>query len=657
MSKKNPQQHQPKITWKKWAYIIIAAFAFILYGNTIPNEYSLDDVYVTHGNPQINQGISGIPEIFTSLYANVKADDGSDMRFGYRPIVKTTFALENQFFGNAPHVSHFVNVLLYMLVLWVLFSLLAKLLRDYHKLLPLLAVLLFAAHPVHTEVVASLKNRDELLAFLFAFLALGAFLKYYDYRQVKHLVLGMGLFLLAYLSKASAMVYMAVFPLVLYFFRDVNVKRLVGITAAALVTVIIARYVPRMLFLPSPDRETLFIENPLLFEENKWLHVSTGFSALLFYLKKLLYPHPLLFYYGYNEIPIVNFAQPEVIASMLIHLALLAVAIYLIRRKSLIAFAILFYFITISIYANMVKPVMGIVAERFLFAPVLAFSIAVALLLFRLRNVKPTHQYIKDGKQYALIGLSLVILVPYSVKTIVRNTDWKDQLTLTESDIPHLENSAKANFLYGISLKNDLVSSQSFRSPQSMTKVNEMISHYKRAIELYPDYFQAWNQLGEVYMVVKNNYKLADKLFRKAISINPQLQKAYYNLGYLNYKNQKREKGKKYFKQYLDFKPEHARVHSMISKMYFRQDSLEQALEWNRKILKFEPDNAEAYFNMGNFLLQSGDTTVAVRNFEKAARLNPNNTQLNKNLYRHFKKQGNMKKANFYLNLGPNKEE
>lgn len=651
------QLQKPVLTWKTWAFFIIVAFAFILYGNTIPNNYSLDDVYVTDNNPQVNEGISGIPEIFTTLYANVQADDGSDMSFGYRPIVKTTFAIENEVFGNAPHVSHFINLILYVLVLLVLFQLLSKLLKNYNRLFPLLVVLIFAAHPVHTEVVGSLKNRDELLAFLFAFLALGAFLKYYDFRKLKHLLVGMLFFLLAYLSKASAMVYLAVFPLVLYFFRDVNVRRLVLITAGALVIVIIARFVPRMLFLPSPERETLLIENPLLFENNKWLHISTGFSVLLFYLGKLLYPHPLLFYYGYNELPIVNFAQPEVIISIVIHLALLAYAIYTIRKKKLLSFAILFYFITISIYANMVKPVMGIVAERFLFAPVLALSIGVVYLLFTITKSNPFHKYLKEKKEYALIGLSLIILIPATVKTIARNTDWKDQLTLIQSDISHLDKSAKANFLYGLTLKNDVVTNQTYNKKEGQPKIQLMVKHFKQAIEIYPDYFQAWNQLGEIYMVVKDNYQMARKLFKKAISINPDLQKAYYNLGYLNHTHKKYQKAERYFKQYLEFRPEHVGVHSRISKMAFRQDSLEKALRWNKKILEFQPDNAEAYFNMGNFLLQSGDTTQAVNYFEKAARLNPRNKQLNKNLYRHFKKKGNMEKANYYLNLGPDKEE
>ncbi|MGM0566912.1 MAG: tetratricopeptide repeat protein [Bacteroidota bacterium] len=631
-------------------YAALIAFAFVLYGNTIPNKYSLDDVYVTKGNPQVKKGLQGIPEIFTSRYANVNNDDGSQMRFGYRPVSKSTFAIEHHFFGQAPHVSHFINVLLYALLLIVLYRLLRKLMTQLHPVYPLLVVLLFAAHPAHTEAVASLKNRDEILVALFAFLAIGRFVKYYDKKTITSLIAGITLFLLAYLSKASALMYLAVFPLVLVFFRDVNYKKIALIVLSALVVALVVRYAPR-LFLPTPSRPILFVENPLLFEDNKWLHVSTGFSVLLFYLKQLLWPSTLLFYYGYDMIPVVNFANIEVIASILIHLGLLVLAVYYFRKKPVISFAVLFYFISISMYANMVKPVMGIVADRYLFIPVLSLSLVLAYLIMKAVKAPIGKPKAELPGKILITVLMLIILIPYSVKTISRNTDWETQLTLTESDIGDLENSAKANYLYGLSLKNHLVGNQSWKTPEGKEQAELMIKHFRRAIEIYPDYYDAWNQLGEIYMVVNRNYDMARKLFRKAIDINPDLRKGYYNLGYVNYINKEYDEARKYFHKFLEFNPEHVQVHSFMSKMAFRENNLEKALEWNKKILDFEPESAEAYFNMGNFLLQHGDTTQAVDYFERSAEINPNNTQLNKNLYRHFKREGNEEKANYYLNL------
>src|ERR1700719_427641 len=92
---------------KKWAIIIgLAIFTFILYGNSIGNNYTLDDDIITRHNDFVQQGIHGIGHIFSKgfLYGFNRANDQS-----YRPVTLTSIAIEKQFFGNNPHVHHFFN--------------------------------------------------------------------------------------------------------------------------------------------------------------------------------------------------------------------------------------------------------------------------------------------------------------------------------------------------------------------------------------------------------------------------------------------------------------------------------------------------------------------------------------------------------------------
>src|ERR1035437_9544609 len=142
-----------------WMIVMIIGLCFVLYGNTIPNHYSMDDELVTNTNKRVEGGIKAIPGIWTSLYSEGK------LKYEYRPVVKTVFAIEYQIFGDNPHVSHFINILIYIFTCLLLFNLLKKLLKDFNPVFPFIAVLLFIAHPIHTEVVASLKNRDEMLSF------------------------------------------------------------------------------------------------------------------------------------------------------------------------------------------------------------------------------------------------------------------------------------------------------------------------------------------------------------------------------------------------------------------------------------------------------------------------------------------------------------
>ncbi|MEZ5054780.1 MAG: hypothetical protein R2807_08505 [Chitinophagales bacterium] len=153
--------------FEKWFYFILILLAFVLYGNTIFNEYSLDDRLIVTENPYVQNGLAGIDDIFKSNYFQSK-----DVTLDKRPVTVSTFAIEYQFFGANPHVSHFINVLLYALLLIVLFQTLKRVFKldTLHYLLPFLATILYAVHPIHTEVVASLKNRDELLVMLFGLL-------------------------------------------------------------------------------------------------------------------------------------------------------------------------------------------------------------------------------------------------------------------------------------------------------------------------------------------------------------------------------------------------------------------------------------------------------------------------------------------------------
>ena len=201
---------------------IIIILVIGLYGNTVFNQFSLDDTYLTSAEG-IKKGISGIPEIFTSFYAT--DDDGKT--FGYRPLVRTTFAIKQSLTGINPGVSHAVNVLLYLLMILILFKVLKRLFRGYNLFFPFLITVLFLAHPVHTEIVASLKNRDEILAFGFSLLALDYFLKFIDFKKQKYLYWGIILYLLAFLSKASVFAFLVAIPLVFYYFTNIKLKNII----------------------------------------------------------------------------------------------------------------------------------------------------------------------------------------------------------------------------------------------------------------------------------------------------------------------------------------------------------------------------------------------------------------------------------------------
>jgi len=201
---------------------IILAFAFLLYGKSLSHNYNFDDEYVVL-NEQVQKGITVIPEIFTSRYFT-----SEDQAYGYRPITKATFAIEVSIFGSNPKISHLINLLLYCISGILLFYFLANFFKEYPKWLWLFIVLLFLSHPLHTEVVNSLKNREEILSFLFGLIGLFFVFRVNSSYQFRNLILAFLFFIFSILSKESGVIFL-VSGLILVVFDYTSKRKLIKI--------------------------------------------------------------------------------------------------------------------------------------------------------------------------------------------------------------------------------------------------------------------------------------------------------------------------------------------------------------------------------------------------------------------------------------------
>ena len=157
--------------------VIIGVFAFILYAQSIKHGYTLDDHKVIDQNNITTRGIAGIPTILKTDYWY---GSGNDELRGpvYRPTSLIIYALVWEFSPDSPQSYHFINVLLYAITCVILFLLLCKIFNKQNLILPFVCSLLYAAHPIHTEVVNNIKSLDEILCFLFAIISIWLFMKY-----------------------------------------------------------------------------------------------------------------------------------------------------------------------------------------------------------------------------------------------------------------------------------------------------------------------------------------------------------------------------------------------------------------------------------------------------------------------------------------------
>src|SRR5258705_3618674 len=168
--------------------IMIAVFTFILYAQSIQHNYTLDDHPVIDENKITTLGLSGIPAILKTDYWYGSGHDESRGPV-YRPTSLIIFAAVWEFSPNDPHVYHFINVLFYAISCLLLFLVLCKLFKTQNLLFPFVCALLYAAHPIHTEVVNNIKSLDEILCFLFGLIAIWFQLKYFSSRSIWSFIL------------------------------------------------------------------------------------------------------------------------------------------------------------------------------------------------------------------------------------------------------------------------------------------------------------------------------------------------------------------------------------------------------------------------------------------------------------------------------------
>jgi tetratricopeptide (TPR) repeat protein len=632
----------------RYFILFFFVFAFVLYGNTTWNKWAVDDELVTGpDNELVAQGFKAIPEIFSTPYVSKSGNIGSQ-NADYRPIVKLTFAIEYGLWGEKPGVSHGINVLIYFSLILLLFFVLKNLLKAYNVLFPFLITLVFMVHPIHTEVVASLKNRDEMLAFMCGLGGLHFFLKYADTHKKRYFIFALITFFVGYLSKSSILPFLAIYPLTLYFFKEMEGKKFIWIFLSILFVAILAYVGPRLFLLQDVTRSNSFIENPLYFEKNFWIRTGTALVSLLFYLKMLIYPYPLLYYYGYDMIPMTNWGNLWVWLSFFLYGGMLIYALMKFREKHLMSYAILVYLIFISMYANIVSPVVGIVGERFVFAGSLGFCIALVFLIFRVFRTDPKNLTIEFPERVRIILLIVILVVPSGYLVIKRNRAWRNLYDLCARDVSHLDRSAKANLQYaGVLLNRIYKANDEDRQMMIQAYAPTVVTYFRKSLDIYPDSYETLNDLATIYLNFGQYPDSAMLYLRRAVKIEPDLRPAYVNMGLAYRQMKKYDSAIHCYESILKVDPMEMKAIAAIANIYNEMGDLNKAIELNQEIIRKAPESDVPFRNLGNYYMQRADTATAVQYWEQAAKLSPSYDVLMQ-LYSLYRIKGDMEKAGYY---------
>jgi len=578
--------------------IVIFTFAFLLYANTINHEFVLDDDLVCKKNAFVQAGLGGIKDIFThSWYYGFS---GTADRY-YRPMMLAGFAIENDFFGNSPKVYHFFNVLEYALGCMFLFFTLRLLFEKKYFLPTVAATLLFVAHPLHTEVVANIKSRDEIYAFIGMLGVIYSIVQYNRKDNIFYLIIALLSYSFAILSKEGALSILGLVPLVLYFFTKISFDKIALQTIYFGLIAGIYFFIRGQITDPNPTPfET--IDNSLFAINSFWGQRATAIGMLSKYFQLLVFPHPLSFDYSYNTFPELSWTNWKVLVSLATSTGLIYLTIKGLRSKSIYSFAILLLAITFAITSNIFFSIGSTFAERFMFIPLLGFCIAVSFLLQKFflgeKNQSPTIFY-------SIIG---VILLLYSTKTFNQNKAWESDDTLYETGIITAPNSSRTQSFYGVTQYRKALATQDVN--QKKEYFDTAVKYLKTSTETYPGFTETHHHLALVYEA-QNNNPLAIEAYKTAIKTNAAYFPAMTNLGVLFYKLKNYNQAVNYLKQSLLFAPNNVITNRTLGLTYKAMNRFKDAEIYLKNALDAQYNDTHL-FDLVELYKAMGDIETAI---------------------------------------------
>ena len=607
------QQHKttnkPRSFKHIWIKIVLVAAVLLMYGKSVNYDFTIDDniFYVKHSSVQ--KGIAGIPETFT--YGSLEKFNGMKGLQPYRPVTLSSFAIQKQLFNNSPAKAHVMNVVLYALLALVLFNVLLKLLPAAHPLVCATIVLLFAIHPVHTEVVASVKSQDELLSVLFALLALSyaATLIKSDKFSVKYGVLSVACYSLALLSKEGVFAMILIFPLAFWLLLSQSIKRSLVYSLPYLGSALLFLFARHLVLDGQVQNYQNTIMENVLYGAKGFAEVTATRMDILFHYQRLFFvPWPLSWDYSYNQVPVVDWTSLTAWISVLLYGGMLVFALLKIKKQPVISFGILFFLIMLAPTANLFFLNGSTVSERFLFFPSLGLIMAVvygAAQLLKVDILNFTGAGIKKFKWIFGVVIGLFVCLSF-----IRSNDWESNFTIYKAGAENAPNSSRTNLSFGNQYLK-LADIEPNRQAK-MEYYTNALKYFKRSTDILPSNKDALYNIGLCYAGMGNKTK-AYESYQYALTFYPKHRSVLNNLGTAFFEEKKYDSAYLYFKRSYDADSSFPKSSQNLAIYYFTLGNYNQAIQYASNAVKLFKYQVIAYDVLSKAYKALGNDAEAVK--------------------------------------------
>lgn len=579
-------------------FLLISLLATVCFANGLTGAFVQDDFIVVVNNPAI-RSLSEAPRLFLLPYWGA----GTEFYASYRPMTTLSHALVHSVAGLWPTAHHLANLLLHILNGWLVYRLVVRYLGD--RRVALLTALLFIAHPVRVEVVSQVHGRTELLQATFFF---GAWILFLDSNTnpVRRLS-SWFLYAAALLSKDNAVVFVGVVALAEFCagrLKPADVRgwgRQLGPFVVVTVLCIWLRVAVNGRLAIDPEA-TYFRTAPLA------TRLFTMVGGILYYFKLLIAPIHLQGEYDGSTIPTVARPGLMTVAGMILLAGIIGLGFFWTRTRPLLGFAILYFFVSISVVANILTPTGILIAERALYLPAIGFFLLFAWWVVRFAE--------RDRRRLVTAGGMIVLIFAGMIwRDWVRNRDWADNCTFFRG----LVRDAPAN------PKSWLGFAHCADVPDGRERA------LRKAVELAPDRSPTHLALGQ-FLSSQGRHEEAMAEFRKGYAIYARNEKICLALatGMLEEGNEK--SAFDWFSKACEVSPRKADTMVSFAGELTARGRHDKALNLYREVLPLDPENIAIYEGIGLTCLHLNLFTAAEQALREGVRRNAESESLHANL-------------------------
>uniref|UniRef100_A0A8C5G6S5 dolichyl-phosphate-mannose--protein mannosyltransferase n=1 Tax=Gouania willdenowi TaxID=441366 RepID=A0A8C5G6S5_GOUWI len=613
------------------AKIIVALLALLCFVNSYDGEFVFDDSEAIVNNKDLRP-TTPLSNIWSNDFWGSNLSSNSSHK-SYRPLTVLTFRWNYLVAGDLHPVGfHVLNIILHALVSILMIDIFAILIGglDYDEKgwivnhapkTSLLAAMFFATHPVHTESVAGIVGRADLLCALFFQLSFLTYCKAFNTGSgfsVHWVVVSLSLCAAAMLCKEQGITVLGVnaaFDVLLIcnvnvyelsqklllrkngfdMFRMGLLRRLALMLLGGL-SMLYARW--RIMGTGPPAFTE--VDNPASFAENVFLRIVNYNYYYSLNAWLLLCPWWLCFDWSMGCVPLIKSASDWRMVWLLLLWCILigligqALCSQDIQRRRTLTLGLVLLLVPFLPASNVFFRVGFVIAERVLYLSSAGYCLAM---------------YTNICNNMLLCIMVLALLCLYVVRCALRSHQWRSEQSLFISALSVCPLNAKVHYNVGKNLADRGNSTAA-------------IIYYREAVRLHPTYVHAMNNLGNI-LKEKNELVEAEELLSKAVSIQPDFAAAWMNLGIVQNSLQKFEKAEQSYWNAIRFRRKYPDCYYNLGRLYADQNRHVEALNAWRNATVLKPDHSLAWNNMVILLDNTGNLGQAELIGREALRLLP----------------------------------